>query len=319
MKKPASILLALVIAATPMYSLAENKPKILCSIFPIYDWMREILGERQSEVELSLLQKTGADMHNFQPTAEDFIKISSADLFIYIGGTSDLWADDAVPEAKNKSQVALKLTDAMRDALLEHEHEHEHAHEDEHGHDEHEHHDHTDEHIWLSLKNAKVLCKAMLEALIKVDGEYADTYTANCNAYIEKLDKLDKEYEAVVKNAKRDTLLFADRFPFAYLVKDYGLKHYAAFEGCSAESEASFETVAFLAEKADELSLPCLIVIEGSEGKIASAVLNASKNPNIPLLVLDSMQAMDKQAAKSGTNYLSIMEENLNIIKQALN
>jgi zinc transport system substrate-binding protein len=339
--------LALLMALCMVFSVTgfakEEKVEVVTTIFPMYDWVKNILGEAESKVSLSLLVDSGADLHNFQPTVEDFVKLSKADLFIYLGGPSDSWAEDAVKEAKNKDQRALNLMEALGELAKEsehvegmEEHDHDHDHEDEahddhdleheeEGHDEHdhegeehEHHHHVDEHIWLSLKNAKVLVKVIAEELAQLLPEDAKTIQANAQSHIEKLDVLDKQYQAVVDGAENKTLLFGDRFPFLYLMDDYGLNYYAAFSGCSAESEASFETIAFLSSKMDEEKLSCIFAIDGSTQQVAKAILGASKDASRPILVLDSMQTVNRDMIDQGVSYLGIMEKNLLVLKQAL-
>jgi zinc transport system substrate-binding protein len=217
----------------------------------------------------------------------------------------------------------------------EHHHEHgEEAEEHEHEHHEHdkvtepaeatsEHHHHeeveNDEHIWLSLKNAWILVNALAQSLSKVDSANSSIYTANAVLYNAKLWEMDKEFATAVSNASQKTVLFGDRFPFRYLVDDYGIKYYAAFVGCFAESEASFETVTFLAGKMDSLQLPAIFTIDGSNGKIAHAILEASKkSKETPVLVLNSMQSVTDEQIKAGVDYLSIMRDNLEVLKKAI-
>ena len=176
-----------------------------------------------------------------------------------------------------------------------------------------------DEHVWLSLKNAEVLVGAISGALQELDSSNKDTYAANSDAYIEKLSALDADYQAAVNGAAHKTVLFGDRFPFRYLVDDYGLNYYAAFAGCSAESEASFETISFLSKKVDELHLPCVLTIEGKEHKIAKAVVENTAEKNQKILTMDSMQSTTSQDVKNGTTYLSVMKNNLSVLKEALN
>jgi zinc transport system substrate-binding protein len=176
-----------------------------------------------------------------------------------------------------------------------------------------------DEHVWLSLKNAETLCNAITDALEEIDPANRDAYAANAASYLEKLAALDGKYQTVVDNAARKTVLFGDRFPFRYLVDDYGLSYYAAFVGCSAETEASFETISFLAGKVDELGLPCVLTIEGAQHKIAETIVQNSAAKNQSILTLNSMQSTTSADAVNGTTYLSVMESNLDVLKQALN
>jgi len=184
-----------------------------------------------------------------------------------------------------------------------------------HGHD---HGKEKDEHVWLSLKNAKTLVGAIADALQELDPDNKDTYAANASAYIEKLSALDGAYQSAVDGAARKTVLFGDRFPFRYLVDDYGLSYYAAFAGCSAESEASFETVSFLAKKVDELKLPCVLTIEGKNHKLAETIVQSTAGKKQKVLTMDSMQSMTSKDAANGATYLSVMEQNLSVLKEAL-
>lgn len=320
--------------------------KIVCTIFPQYDWMRELLGSESEHTDLTLLLSNGVDLHSYQPTAEDVIKISDADLFVYVGGESDFWVEDALASAKNPDMIALNLMDILQDnvkeeaiveGMQETEHHHDHAdgeaheedeaheHEEgeEHEHEEGEEHEHEegpeyDEHVWLSLKNTETICNAITDALKTLDAPHADTYTANNEAYTAKLTDLDAQYTETVQNGARNTLLFGDRFPFRYLVDDYDLDYYAAFVGCSAETEASFQTIAFLADKTDALQLPVILVTESSDEKIANAIKNNTTSKDQSILVLDSMQSVTDTDIENGETYLSVMQKNLETLKTAL-
>ena len=190
--------------------------------------------------------------------------------------------------------------------------------EEEHENDE-EHEEEKDEHVWLSLKNAEVLCNVIADTLEEIDPDNKDAYAANASAYIAGLSALDKEFGDVVNNAARETVLFGDRFPFRYMVDDYGLTYYAAFAGCSAETEASFETVSFLAKKTDELGLPCIFTIEGAKHNIAETIVQNTGSKDQKILTMDSMQATTSEDVKNGVTYLTIMDKNLSVLKEALN
>lgn len=515
MKKFFASILVFVLMMTMIFSGAafaeEKKLSIVTTIFPIYDWVRQIIGDNES-VEITMLLDNGTDLHSYQPTALDILKVSEADLFIYVGGESDEWVEDVLATAKNPALVSINLVEAMGDAIkaeeivegMEHvheheeeeeEHEHEHAHaeielediqdrplsdfagewkslqplllageldafcehkaeedEDEsatketyfdkfaanwacdavtmtitgdtisftdesgntvsgtyayagytpiladdgdvksvryqytsdtegapqyvqfndhgyqagdaehfhvyfgnesfdalltascnpyfvsaglttagilqqligHNHDEHEHHhdeeeEETDEHVWLSLRNAEALCKVIAEELGRIDPAGSAKYQANLAAYTAQLTALDQAYAEAVSAAKYKTVLFGDRFPFRYLVDDYGLTYYAAFSGCSAESEASFQTIVFLAQKVDELNLPAVLTIEHPSTRIAETVVATSQAKNAKVLSMDSMQSVTAEDVKEGASYLSIMESNLAVLKEALN
>ena len=321
MKKILALLLALWIPAAVLSgcapqddSAASNKLNIVTTIFPAYDWVREILGAETDRAEITMLLDSGVDLHSYQPTVDDIVKISDCDLFLYVGGESDGWVDDALKNAPNKDRTVIRLLDVLGDSAKAEEtvegmQEEEHDHEEE---------AEYDEHIWLSLKNAQVLVAAISEALQESDPARKDTYAANAAAYVEKLSALDGEYRAAVDSGKYKTLLFGDRFPFRYLADDYGLDYYAAFPGCSAETEASFETVSFLAGKMDALGLPCVLTIEGTQHKIAETIVQNTAQKNQQVLTMDSMQAVTANDAASGVSYLSIMEKNLSVLKKAL-
>lgn len=298
----------------------SGKLSIVTTIFPEYDWVTQILGEKAAQAEVTMLLDNGVDLHSYQPTADDIVRISTCDMFIYVGGESDEWVQDVLAEAQNKDMIVINLLEALGDAVKEEEikegmqeedHEHE---EEEHEHEEVEY----DEHVWLSLRNAATLCKYIADRLSALDPENAAAYTANAEAYIEKLNALDAEYAAAVNAASVKTLLFGDRFPFRYLTDDYGLDYYAAFVGCSAESEASFETIVFLANKVDELGLHAIMQIENADGRIAGTIRDTTETKDQAILTLNSMQSTTTADVKNGASYLSIMEENLAVLKDAL-
>ena len=472
----------------------DKKISIVTTIFPIYDWVRELLGEKASDADITMLLNNGVDLHSYQPSAEDIVKISKCDMFIYVGGESDGWVDSVLKNADNKNMKVINLLDSLGDAvkteevvegMQEEEHGHSHGHEEEitkddikdrtltdfsgewkslypyllngeldeycehkaeedddsastketyiekykaswkcdvekikidgnkitftysdgktvsadysyagyqpkendngeinsvryqfktdsadapkyvqfndHGHEPgeaehfhiyfgndgfdsltksktnpffvknalsteeildelmgHDHEEEKDEHVWLSVKNAKVLCGKISDALKTIDPTSKDAIEANTSSYLEKLTVLDGEYKKAVDAAKIKTVLFGDRFPFRYLVDDYGLKYYAAFVGCSAESEASFETVSFLAKKVDELKLPCVLTIEGATHKIAETIVQTTAEKNQKILTMDSMQSTTAKDIENGKTYYAVMEKNLSVLKEAL-
>ena len=348
-----SLLVAATAAASCMALSAEPtaggaaaetpRVRIVATTFPIYDWTREVLGEKLAEADLVLLQRSGVDLHSYSPSAADLRKIAACDLFVFVGGESDEWTERALAQKGSPRRRVLNLVKTLGSAAkeetvvegMEHEHHHEHAekhdHDGDHDHDHAKKHDHDeddnhdedhdeheiDEHVWLSLRHAATLVKAIAAELAAVDPANAATYSANAAAYCKRLAALDRDYVAAVKGAKRKTILVADRFPFRYLADDYGLTYYAAFAGCSAESEASFKTVAFLAKKVDELNLPVILVIEGVQHKIAETVRRTAKAGTQRILALDSLQSTGGEAAKT-TRYLDVMTKNLQVLKAAL-
>ena len=304
----------------------SDKLRVVATIFPGYDWVHQIMGDRAAAADLTMLLDNGVDLHSYQPTTDDIIKVFDCDLFIYVGGESDGWAENALKTAANKDIKVVSLLEVLGERVkteeivegmqdADHAHAHDHEHEHDHGHD---HEEEADEHVWLSLKNAAVLVGAISNALQELDPDNKGIYAANAAAYIEKLSALDGAYQSAVDGAARKTVLFGDRFPFRYLVDDYGLRYYAAFAGCSAESEASFETVSFLAKKVDELGLPCVLTIEGKNHKLAETIVRSTAGKNQKVLTMDSMQSMTSKDAANGATYFSVMEQNLSVLKEAL-
>lgn len=332
MKKITALLLALFMLVGALAGCGKqndtnktDKLSIVTTIFPEYDWVREILGDKADNAEITMLLDNGVDLHSYQPTADDIVKISDCDLFIYVGGESDGWVEDALRNAANRNMKVINLLEVLGDSVKteeivegmqeEHEHEDAHAHDDA---EEHEHEEEADEHVWLSLKNAKMLVRVISKALQELDPDNKDIYAANADAYVKKLSALDADYQAAVDAASNKTILFGDRFPFRYLVDDYGLRYYAAFVGCSAETEAGFETISFLAKRVDEWKLPCVLTIEGAQHKIAETIVRNTTAKNQKVLTMDSMQSTTTQDVKNGTTYLSVMEKNLSVLKEAL-
>lgn len=298
--------------------LAGGKYSVVCTIFPQYDWVRQIIGQQEDNYELTLLLDKGVDLHNYQPTAADIAKIANCDMFIYVGGESDEWVEDVLKESTNKDMIVINLLDILGDSVKEEEFV-EGMEGEEDGEDGEEEGLEYDEHVWLSLKNAGMICKEITESLSNIDSSNSTYYQESYKKYVEELNELDKEYKKVVEDASFDTILFGDRFPFRYLVDDYSLNYYAAFVGCSAETEASFETIVFLSEKVDELKLPVVFVIESSDRKIAKTVINNTQDKNQEILVMNSMQSITSKDVAAGTTYLSVIQENLNVLKQGLN
>ncbi|WP_314872143.1 metal ABC transporter substrate-binding protein [Stomatobaculum longum] len=317
-----------------------KKLKIVATIFPEYDWVRQILGDEAKNADITLLLDKGVDLHSYQPNAEDIAKISECDLFLYVGGESDGWVKDALKEGKNPDRKVINLLEALGNNTKEEEVVEGMQAEEEEGSKDSESEAATsqaagestaasaeseeeecpeyDEHVWLSLRNAESICEVITEDLKSLDSAHAAVYEANLKKYTEQLDSLDQQYTDTVKAAANKTLLFGDRFPFRYLVDDYGIKYYAAFVGCSAETEASFETVSFLAKKMDELGLKHVMTIEGPNKKIAETIIQNTKDKNQDILTLNSMQSTTEQDIESGETYLGIMQQNLEVLKKAL-
>ena len=320
-------------------SNSDGKMSIVTTIFPEYDWVMNVLGDKKDNADVTLLLDSGVDLHSYQPTPKDIVTISKCDLFVYVGGESDEWVDNALKQATNKEMKVINLMETLGDAVKEeefvegmqeedHDHDHDHEEGEDHDHEEGEEHDHDhdheegeveyDEHVWLSLRNAQVIVTEIAKSISEIDKDNADYYKGNATTYVNSLKELDNKYKAAVEAGTKDTLLFADRFPFRYLVDDYNLKYYAAFIGCSAETEASFETIKTLADKIDELGLSVILKIESSDGAIANTVKNTTKNKNQTIMTMDSIQSASTKEYKAGRNYLSIMEQNLTVLKEAV-
>ena len=298
----------------------NKKISIVTTIFPEYDWVREIVGNHADKFEITYLMNKGVDLHSYQASAEDIAKVSSADLFIYVGGESDTWAEDAIAEATNKDMKVINLLNSLGSDVKEEEVVEGMEAEDENDHDQAKEGEEVeyDEHVWLSLKNAQKLVMDIEADIESLDPDNAADYAANADAYVKKLEELDKEYKKAVDESSLKYILVGDRFPFRYLVDDYGLKYSAAFVGCSAETEASFDTITFLSGKLDELGLKNVVTIENSDQKIAKTIIENTKNKDQGLVVLNSLQSVSQKEIDGGLTYLSVMKDNLEVLKKAL-
>lgn len=315
-------------SVTESSSVAESnseetkKLSIVTTIFPAYDWVKQVVGDNKN-VEISFLIDKGVDLHSYQASAADIAKITDSDLFVYVGGDSDDWAEDIIKENPNlkyinmvdsigEAALAEELVEGMQD---EEEHDNE---SEEHANEEGEHEEgeeEIDEHVWLSIKNAETIVSAIEAKLAEIDPDNKAEYEKNANDYLAKLDELDKEYKDTLSSIQNKTIIVGDRFPFRYLVNEYGIKYYAAFKGCDAGSEASFETVKFLANKMDELNMTDIFIIDGSKGDLAKTIVDNTKDKNAKVLVLDSMQSTK---SSDNTSYLDIMKKNLEVLKEVL-
>lgn len=310
MKKTIAMLLCLLLVCLTGCGAAPKNEKItvVAAIFPEYDWVRQIIGEN-SNIALQLLVDDGVDPHSFQPSVSDMVAVADCDLLIYGGGESDGWLADARKDSK-KEQIVLELIPLLGEKA--------HTEEIVEGMQAEAEEEETDEHVWLSLRNAAVFCRAITDALCQLDPSGKDSYQANLDDYLAKLDELDRRYQQTIAAACRDTIVVCDRFPFRYLTEDYGLTYYAAFPGCSAECNASFETVIFLSQKVEELGLHTVLVTETGDGRIARSVAENAGQQNIGILTLDAMQSVSLKDAAS-RDYLSTMEQNLQVLETALN
>ncbi len=311
--KIASFLLAIVTVAGVFVGCARDKEddgkiKILCSVFPEYDWVKNIVGDADG-VEVSLLISNGQELHSYEATPKDIASIKESDVVISVGGTSDPWISEALVGADAKH---IKLTQIEGVTLREvcahsegydggEEHEHSHSHE-------------IDEHVWLSLKNAEIFVKHLSEEISKLDEKNAEKYKINSQRYIDELKNLDKRMTNIA--SADTTLLFADRFPFVYLLEDYGLDYYAAFEGCSSDIGWTPETTVDLAARLDATSKKYLFVTESSDGELARLVISTSAGGG-QTVVLNSMQSVSKNALQT-ESYVKIMAENVAVLERVL-
>ncbi len=320
MKKAISLILSVILVLFVFAGCGDgndnknDKIKIVTTVFPCYEFVRNVTGENNN-TEISMLLDNGVDLHSFQPTAKDIIAIKNCDLFVYVGGESDEWVEKIKKEDKNLNclnlmetlgKEALSLEETVDGMQEENEEEQE---EDE---------EEYDEHIWLSLGIARQSVKIICEKLSEIDEENKNIYKDNSENYIKSLQELSDKFTDTVKESTVKTILFADRFPFKYFTDELGLKYYAAFKGCSAESEASFETISFLAKMVNELDLKSVAILEGSKTDIAKTVIKASKKDNVKIITFNSMQTTTSKEIENGQTYLSIMEDNLNSLKEAL-
>ncbi|MCL2343821.1 MAG: metal ABC transporter substrate-binding protein [Firmicutes bacterium] len=283
---------------------------VVCAAFPEYCWARAVVGDA-SEVDITLLMNNGVDAHSYQPSVQDIVAAARCDLLVYNGGSSEAWLADTAAQYRT-GKATVRLMEVLSGRLLM----------EERGSvlqaDSAEDAPEVDEHVWLSLRNAQICVTALGDALSALDPGHADQYVQNAAAYNKLLDALDGDFSRAIEGAAARELVFADRFPFLYLLNDYGIAHTAAFPGCSAESEASFSTVIGLTERLNTLNLSAVLVMEGSNDALARAIIEGSDDPAREILVLNSMQSVTKKALATGANYLDIMRENLAVLKQVM-
>ena len=323
MKKISKILLVFVVAVFSIVSLTgcnknkdnENKLTIVTTNFPSYDFARAVVKDNK-DVELKMLLKPGAESHDFEPTPQDIIDIKNSDLFIYTGGESDEWIGDILDDIdtdKTKVIKMMDLVDVKEEEIVEGMEDEEHEEEDEH-HDEEE--VEYDEHVWTSPVNAIKIVNALRDEVVSIDNDNKKVYEDSAKEYTDKLEKIDNEFKDIVKNAKRKEIIFGDRFPLRYFVDEYNLKYYAAFPGCSAQTEASAKTISYLVDKVKEDKIPVVFHIELSNGKIAEAI---SKETGAKVLEFNTAHNISQKDFDAGVTYVDIMEENTKVLKEALN
>ncbi len=318
MKKFIFSTLILLLAFTLSLSLcackdAENessngKLKIIATIFPQFDFAREIAGEK---AQVQMLITPGTESHSFEPTTSDIMAINECDIFIYTGGESDSWIDSLLKNTDNKNITIVSLMECVADK--EHiEDPHHSEHEDEHHHN----HSHTDEHVWTSPINAMKIAERICSEMCARDRANADYYRANLSKYLTKLSALDSDFRNVTANTKRNTFVFADRYPLTYFSSEYSLEHHAAFSGCSDDTEPSAATVARLVDIVKEENIPVILKIELSSDSIANAI---SKETGAKVMTFYSCHNISRNDFENGETYLSLMQKNVETLQTALN
>lgn len=315
MKRTICLVLLLLFILPVLGGCGGNAPdtdtlSVVAVTFSEYDWTKNVIGEKDG-ITLTLLVENGADLHSYQPLASDIVKIATCDILIYTGGASSTWIDEAVKNNPSEKRKTIRLMDLMTDEEKIHE-------QALHHNAEHEHNDVPDEHIWLSLRLASRFCTAIRDALCEKMPEAKDDFYESCESYVSRLKLLDEAFSKTVTEADRTNLLFADRFPFSYFAKDYGLTCYAAFPGCSAETEAGFETIAYLSERCQALSLPAIVVLEGSDHAFAETVKNTSGQKQLSIVEMNSLQFVSRKQIRDGISYLELMNANLVALRAAL-
>lgn len=276
----------------------ETKLQIVCTSFPAYDFAREIAGDR---AELTLLIKPGSEVHSYEPTPKDMIRIQESDLFICNGGESEQWAKTLITPELNTIYMmgCVDTVEESADGIYNAED----------GEPE------LDEHVWTSPLNAIKISEEICNALCKLDADNAEAYKTNFTAYKAQLMALDREFRQVIKNSGKHTLVFADRFPMRYFALEYGLDCYAAFPGCSSETEPSAKTVAYLIDRVREDKIPAVLYMEFSNQKMADVICEDTGCKKLPFYSAHSVSA---EQFEQGVSYLDLMRINLNSLKEAL-
>lgn len=295
MKKIIVLIFAALLLCSCTQKVEKNdKLNIVTTIFPQYDFARAVGG---SSAEYTMLIKPGGEVHTYEPTPADIVKIKECDLFICVGGESEAWLDKIIKSTEIPQEKIIRLTDCVGDKIKEEDH------------------DEYDEHVWASPVNARIILKAIADKMCELDTPNGDIYKKNFDAYDKKLETLDEEFKKTVDTASRKTIMVADRFPLRYLTEEYGLEYYAAFPGCSEESEPSPSKIAFLIDKLKEEKLPVVFKVDFSNGKIAETV---TENTDAKILTLNSCHVISAENFENNVTYVDLMSENLKNIGEAL-
>jgi zinc transport system substrate-binding protein len=349
MKKVFALITAALLTATLLTACGtsaaptadDDKLSVVATIFAPYDFARQVAGDK---AEVTMLLPPASESHSYEPTPQDIIKIQNCDVFVYAGGDSDAWVHEVLESmdtSKMRIVTLMDCVDVVEEEIVEgmQDDEHDHAEGKEHAEEEHsdeehasetatEDHEHEhegeveyDEHVWTSPKNAKLIVQKISDAMVAADTSNAQTYQQNTTEYLGKLDELDAKFQNVVDNAVRREIIFGDRFPFRYVADTYGLTYYAAFPGCSTETEASAATVAFLIDKVEEDNIPVVFHIELSNEKMCNTIAESVKDNtgrDIKVLLLHACHNVSKSDFENGATYLSLMEGNVETLKEAL-
>ena len=315
MKRSSKIILTSVIILTfiiiGIFSLSrlrslKSPASIISTTFPGYDFARAVTGD---STKLKMLVSPGTEIHNFEPTPQDIIDINNSDLFIYVGGESDEWVERLLENNEIPTDKTLRLIDIIKPL----EEEHVEGMEEEHNHDHHE--DEHDEHIWTSPVNAAKIVEAIKDKLTKIYPSEAVLYQKNAEAYVNRLFSIDYQIRGIINNSNKKELIFGDRFPFRYFSNEYGLDYFAAFPGCSEQTEASSNTIAFLIDKVKADDIKVVLKIELTDGKLANTIAEAT---GAKVLELNSAHNISLSDFDSGLTYTDIMEQNLKVLEEAL-
>ena len=304
-----ALVLALALAGCAVdRSRSSDKLQVVCTLFPYYDFVRQIGGDH---VDVTLLIAAGREVHSFEPTPLDAIRLSEADVFIYNGGESEEWVEDLLDAAGENIGTVLTMMDHA-DVLAEEVQE---GMQVRHGGEEDEDEIEYDEHIWTSPVIAMELCRVIGEALMEADPAHAGDYQARLDEYLAQLEALDQDFRQVVDGAKRTTLVFGDRFPLLYFCRTYGLDYRAAFHGCSGDTEPSLATLKYLIDKVNAEDIPVVYTIELSSQKIADAI---AETTGAKVLTFQSCQTVSRADFDGGATYLSLMRRNVEALKEGL-
>lgn len=309
-----AFLVTLTACGAPQAEADDGKLTVVATVFPAYDFARAAGGEL---AEVQLLLPPGAESHSYEPTPADILAVQDCDLFIYLGGESDTWVETILESVDLRGET-LRMVDCV--PLLEEE--------TVEGMESHEDHDHTheeaenlglgevvgyDEHVWTSPKNAAAITRAVGDKLAELDPKNGEAYAANAAAYAAQIDALDREFADFFAGVEDRTMVFGDRFPLRYFAEEFDIDYYAAFPGCSTQTEPSAATIAFLTDKVREEQIPTVWYIEFSNHLVADSIAEATGTQTALFHTCHNVSAEDLEA---GATYVSLMERNLETLRE---